>query len=126
MVGNGAVDAPNVRNADLGRDEMLVLCSDGVHKHVSPRDVARLLRGPAPLVVRCARLIEFARTSGSSDDATVLVVHRNGRPRARLARLICIGALIALVAGALMWVAAERDTPPRLPAGPPIAALVQA
>lgn len=127
MVGNGAVDAPNVRDVDLGRDEMLVLCSDGVHKHASPRDVARLLRGPAPLVVRCARLIEFARTSGSSDDATVLVVHRSGRPRARLARLISIGALIALIAGVLAWVAVDRETTPRLPpAGAPIAALEQA
>ena len=49
MVGNGAVDAPNVRDVDLGRDEMLMLCSDGVHKHAGPRDIARLLRGPTPL-----------------------------------------------------------------------------
>jgi serine/threonine protein phosphatase PrpC len=29
MVGNGAVGAPNVRDVELGSDEMLVLCSDG-------------------------------------------------------------------------------------------------
>ncbi len=126
MVGNGAVDAANVREIDLGRDEMLVLCSDGVHKHASARDVARLLRASAPLVVRCARLIEFVRSSGSSDDATVLVVHRTGRPRAKLARLISIGALIALVAGALLWVAGDRQTAERMPpASAPVAALVQ-
>ena len=47
MVGNGAVDAPNVRLVKLGAGEMLVLCSDGVHKHAdaraafAPRSLAR-------------------------------------------------------------------------------------
>jgi protein phosphatase len=99
MVGNGAVDAPNVRDVELGVDEMLLLCSDGVHKHAGPRDIALLLSGPTPLAARCVRLIEFARTSGSNDDATVLVVQRSQRPQARIARLISLGALIAPVAG---------------------------
>src|SRR5205823_12227796 len=107
MVGNGAVDAPNLRDVDLGRDEMLLLCSDGVHKHAGPHDIARLLRGPTPLAARCVRLIEFARTSGSNDDATVLVVQRAQRPRARIARLISLAAVIALVAGSLLWLAAD-------------------
>lgn len=119
MVGNGAVDAPNVRHVDLGRDEMLLLCSDGVHKHAGTHDIARLLRGPAPLVARCVRLIEFARSSGSNDDATVLVVHRAERARARLARLVLIGALVALVAAALLFLAADRVIAQRLPAAAP-------
>jgi serine/threonine protein phosphatase PrpC len=108
MVGNGAVDAPNVRRVDLGGDEMLVLCSDGLHRHAGPRDIGRLLRGSIPLARRCVRLIEFARARGSSDDATVLVVHRAQRRRVRLARLISVIALIALVAGAFAWFAADR------------------
>jgi PPM family protein phosphatase len=116
MVGNGAVDAPNVRHVDLGRDEMLLLCSDGVHKHAGAHDIARLLRGSSPLVARCMRLIEFARTSGSNDDATVLVVHRAERARARLVRLVSIGALIALVATALLLLAGDWVTAQRLPA----------
>jgi hypothetical protein len=97
---------------------MLLLCSDGVHKHAGPHDIARLLRGPTPLATRCVRLIEFARTSGSSDDATVLVVHRGERTRARLARLFSIGALIALVTTALLLLAADWVTAQRLPAAP--------
>jgi len=116
MVGNGAVDAPNVRHVDLGRDEMLLLCSDGVHKHAGAHDIARLLRGSSPLVARCMRLIEFARTSGSNDDATVLVVHRAERARARLVRLVSIGVLIALVATALLLLAGDWVTAQRLPA----------
>ena len=34
MIGNGAVSAPNIERVDLAFDEMLVLCSDGVHKYV--------------------------------------------------------------------------------------------
>ena len=101
--------------SSCGRDEMLVLCSDGVHKHVAPRDIARLLRGPTPLARRCVRLVELARTRGSSDDATVLVVHRTERARARLARLLALAALIALVGGALLWFAADRVAAQHLP-----------
>ena len=106
MVGNGAVDAPNVRDIALGSDEMLLLCSDGVHRHVGAHDIGRLLRERSSLAARCVRLVDFARTSGSSDDATVLAVHRSENPRARSVRLLPLGALIALVGGVLLWIAA--------------------
>jgi serine/threonine protein phosphatase PrpC len=64
MVGNGAIDRPNVRRVVLRAGEMLVLCSDGVHKHADPIDIARVLRASVPLARRCMRLIEFARASG--------------------------------------------------------------
>jgi protein phosphatase len=77
MVGNGAVSVPNLARVELGDDEMLVLCSDGVHKHMDARDISRLLRrGNLPLARRCTRLLALARAHGSSDDATVLVIHR--------------------------------------------------
>src|SRR4030095_8693877 len=77
MIGNGAVSVPNLTQVKLGDDEMLMLCSDGVHRHVDARDIARLLRrGTLPLVRRCTRLLALARARGSTDDATVLVVHR--------------------------------------------------
>ena len=54
-----------------------MLCSDGVHKHLQARDIARVLRrGTVPLARRCTRLLALARARGSTDDATVLVVHR--------------------------------------------------
>ena len=115
MVGNGAVDAPNVRIVDLARDEMLLLCSDGVHKHAGPSDIARLLRGTVPLVTRCARLVEFVRERGSRDDATVLVVHRTARRQRRFVRLFALATLVALGAAALLWFAADRVTAQRLP-----------
>lgn len=80
MVGNGAVDKPNVASIQLADDEMLVLCSDGLHKHVEPAEIQRQLRARAPLARCCGRLVELARLHGSSDDATVLAIHRNAQP----------------------------------------------
>jgi serine/threonine protein phosphatase PrpC len=57
MVGNGAVDAPNVASVQLADDEMLVLCSDGLHKHVDPQEIQRRLRARAPLA-RAAGLVD--------------------------------------------------------------------
>jgi serine/threonine protein phosphatase PrpC len=100
MVGNGAVVAPNVERVALSGDEMLVICSDGVHKHVESGDLARVLRGSESLSRRCWRLLALARARGSSDDATVLVVHREPR-RAPLGLALGVvafaGLLIALV-----------------------------
>jgi len=77
MVGNGAVSVPNLAQVELGDDEMLVLCSDGMHKHMDARDISRLLRRDSlPLARRCSRLLVLARARGSTDDATVLVIHR--------------------------------------------------
>ena len=86
MIGNGAVSTPNVTRIRLGWDEMLVLASDGVHKSVDAAAIARYLRDIAPLARRCKRIVEAARSNGSEDDATVLVVHRRLEPRARLVR----------------------------------------
>ncbi|MEP7276785.1 MAG: hypothetical protein ABI812_10545 [Betaproteobacteria bacterium] len=86
MVGNGAVDAPNSRLVGLAGGEMLVLCSDGVHRHADPGDIARLLGGVTPLARRCVKLIEFVRARGSHDDATVLAVHLAARQRVAIAR----------------------------------------
>ena len=80
MVGNGAVDAPNVRRVKLGAGEMLVLCSDGVHKHADAREIGRSLHEPLPLPTRCINLIEGARARGSHDDATVIAVQSGGQP----------------------------------------------
>ncbi len=94
MVGNGAVSTPNIAEIALRRDEMLVICSDGVHKHVAPGDLSSVLHESAPLARRCGRLVALARAHGSSDDATVLVVRREPR-QARIAWLATGGVLLA-------------------------------
>ena len=100
MVGNGAVSEPNVERVALRRGEMLVICSDGVHKHVEPRELSRVLHESAPLVRRCGRVLALARARGSDDDATVLVLRREPR-QTRLAWLVAGGVLLAALIAAL-------------------------
>jgi serine/threonine protein phosphatase PrpC len=76
MVGNGATSGANVALHDLARGDLLALCSDGVHKHLDDHDWEHVLRQPVPLARRCEQLIALARHQGSTDDATVLLVHR--------------------------------------------------
>ncbi|HEY2819064.1 MAG TPA: PP2C family serine/threonine-protein phosphatase [Casimicrobiaceae bacterium] len=83
MVGNGAVVAPNVMPVDLGEGEMLLLCSDGLHRHVDAAEIGTLLRSHQALARGCERLLALARSHSRDDDATLLVVHR--RPIRRLA-----------------------------------------
>ena len=88
MVGNGAVVSPNVASVRLRDGEMLVVCSDGVHKHVDARDINATLRANAPLSQCCERLLDLARSRGSEDDATLLVVHRKSARRGRFAWML--------------------------------------
>jgi len=108
MVGNGAVDRPNVREIDLARGDFLLLCSDGVHKHVRAADLAAVKERTLPLARRCARLVETARANGSRDDATVLAVQRrNGSPRAL--RVAAVGGTLALLLAMLAWLGPSQD-----------------
>lgn len=85
MVGNGATSGANVALHGLGRGDLLLLCSDGVHKYVDVEAWTQLLKRPVPLLRRCEALIALARANGSPDDATVLLLRRAGpgmpRPR---------------------------------------------
>jgi len=77
MVGNGATTGANVAVHSLGRDELLLLCSDGVHKHLDGTDWYRVLDAPLSLAQRGQALVALARKRGSVDDATVLLLHRS-------------------------------------------------
>jgi protein phosphatase len=81
MVGNGATTGANAALHDLGDDELLALCSDGVHKHLDDADWCRVLAAPLALAQRGQALIALARARGSVDDATALLLHRSGPQR---------------------------------------------
>jgi hypothetical protein len=76
MVGNGATSGANSAVHGLGRNGVLALCSDGVHKHLDGADWSRVLAAPLPLAQRARSLVALARSRGSVDDATVLLLHR--------------------------------------------------
>ncbi|MDG4550193.1 MAG: protein phosphatase 2C domain-containing protein [Candidatus Contendobacter sp.] len=77
MVGNGAVEETNRVVAALRCGEILLLCSDGVHKEVPAGEMAEILRGAESLNARCRKLAAAAHTNGGTDDATVVAVQRH-------------------------------------------------
>lgn len=83
MVGNGAVVRANVVFTKLGLGDLLVACSDGVHKHLQAHDWRSILSGPSTLAQRCEALVGTARANGSADDATVMLMQRCGPARPR-------------------------------------------
>jgi serine/threonine protein phosphatase PrpC len=86
MVGNGATLGANTALHALACGELLAVCSDGVHKHLDDAAWCRVLVQPVALARKSAALVALARSRGSGDDATVLLIERSapsrrGRPR---------------------------------------------
>jgi serine/threonine protein phosphatase PrpC len=108
MVGAGAVGTPAVARVRVRERELLLLCSDGVHKFVADREIADIVgRGLAerqPLKAICTALVAAAKRNGSHDDASALLVQR--RPWFG-ARLLLACALLA----ALLVIFAILQTP---------------
>ncbi len=77
MVGNGAVEEANHAVAILRCGEILLLCSDGVHKQVPAEQMAEVLRGRESLNARCRKLVAAAHKNGGTDDATVVAAQRH-------------------------------------------------
>jgi protein phosphatase len=103
MVGAGAVGTPPVVRARIRARELLLLCSDGVHKFVSDDEMAGIvssgLRSGDSLRTICDRLVHAARRNGSRDDASALLVLRHKW----FAPLWLYGCLVA-VASLLCWI----------------------
>lgn len=104
MVGVGVVGRPPVMRARIREGELLLLCSDGVHKFVSPEQISDMVsvgltRGPS-LEAICATLVQAAKTNGSYDDASALLVLRHPWFGVRA------GLWCALGAAALLWLTA--------------------
>ena len=112
MVGNGAVGEPNVERVSLRHGESLLLCSDGVYKHVTTDQMASMLAAAVPLAQCCSHLIDAARENGSVDDATVLVVRRDPRGQHVLWRYACAGAIALLLSALVLALATPSDASP--------------
>ncbi len=130
MVGAGAVGTPPVLKAQIRAGELLLLCSDGMHKYVPDAQIAAIVASGVnerqSLEYICGELVRAAKKNGSQDDASALLVLR--RPWF-MARWLYAGALIAvlvlsLLAGAQIAFAETQsvidptETPEAPPAGP--------
>jgi protein phosphatase len=64
-----------VYRAELSLGDTLLLCTDGLTKHVPDAQLAKLLAADTPSAETCRRLVEAANSAGGSDNVTVVVAH---------------------------------------------------
>lgn len=77
--------------ADVYRDELkfgdsLLLCSDGLNKHVSDNEICGVLLESEDTTAACKRLIQLAKQDGGSDNVTAVVASFL-KPKRRVARM---------------------------------------
>src|SRR5262245_805761 len=76
VVGGGTDElAPEVYRGDLALGDSLLLCSDGLSRHVKDDEIARLLGAGVSAEETCRRLVDAANAGGGSDNITAVVAH---------------------------------------------------
>jgi serine/threonine protein phosphatase PrpC len=71
---------PDIRRADLELGDVILLCSDGLTKHVGDDEIARLLGASEAAETIADRLVALANERGGSDNITVVVARSIGNP----------------------------------------------
>ena len=64
---------------DLADDDRVLVCSDGLVKHVSDERIREILAAAAPSAELCRRLIDEALKCGGSDNVTAVVARGSAR-----------------------------------------------
>lgn len=64
---------PTISSLDLEPDDVLLLCSDGLTKHVGEPRLAEVIEQAETATLACTRLVEAALAEGGSDNVTVVV-----------------------------------------------------
>jgi protein phosphatase len=114
---------PDLFVETLRPDDRLLLCSDGLTRHVSPEEIAKATGGEDVRVAANA-LVDLANARGGQDNITV-VLHQLGRPATiasaagRAAAFLVFALLILVtVGGAIAVLFAASSVPPSTSARP--------
>jgi protein phosphatase len=70
---NDELPEPEIEKLLLEPNDVLLLCSDGLTKHVADPEIAALLGVRASAAERCAALVERANSGGGTDNITAVV-----------------------------------------------------
>lgn len=77
--GSSEIPKPQITKTYLEVGDVLLLCSDGLTKHISDEEISAFLLEERPNGERCAELIRRANENGGSDNVTVVIATvRNG------------------------------------------------
>ncbi len=118
---------PDIFVESLRPDDRLLLCSDGLTRHVKPEEIASAAAG-GDVRVAASALVDLANARGGQDNVTVLL-HAPGR-RATVAGTagravaFAVFALLILVTvgGAIAVLFAVSSAPPPVPPQPSVSA----
>ncbi len=72
-VGAGGDVQPHAHQAELVVGDAILLCSDGLTKHVMDEQIQELLAASQTAEIACRRLVETANQNGGSDNITVVL-----------------------------------------------------
>jgi protein phosphatase len=113
FVGDPRGVAPDVFTESLRPRDRLVLCSDGLTRHVPPDEIARAASRTAPAHAAGA-LVDLANARGGQDNVTVIVYQTPLLP----GRIVALAALAVILALAAVGAAAATTLAPPAPATP--------
>ncbi len=82
---------------DLNPGDIFILCTDGVHEFISPRDIAALVSSAEDLDAAAREIVAVARANGSDDNLTVQIVRIDALPD-ESAQDVLLGAELVLAA----------------------------
>ena len=71
--GDESVPQPQIVKTRLEPGDSLLLCSDGLTKHVDDAAISAVLSATANNAERCQRLVDLANQNGGSDNVTVVI-----------------------------------------------------
>jgi protein phosphatase len=74
---NSTID-PVLYDLGLAQDDILLLCSDGLTKHVSDPEISEILTASATAEDACKSLVQAALDGGGTDNVTVVVARFPG------------------------------------------------
>lgn len=69
---------PDLSKVEIGSNAVLLLCSDGLNKHVPDETIAAVLGSRESCAARAAKLVELANAAGGTDNVTALVAEPRG------------------------------------------------
>ena len=76
----GQEASPMTRTTEIRWDDVMLLCTDGLTKHVSDEEIEAELREIHSAEESCRRLVGLALERGGTDNVTVVIARLKGRP----------------------------------------------
>ena len=80
-LGPQAEERPELHRIELKSGDRLLLCTDGLTRHVRDEEIEAELRSPRTSQETCQRLVQLALDRGAEDNVTVVVGRLKNKPQ---------------------------------------------